>query len=147
MGAEVQRSIPVPAIGNFFAFFRLGTDINVFAADFVVTDQSTILPLGINNIFVGGINYRTKAITTYSDDPVGVFTTIELGGSMRSAQSVIVLGSAIDVIERFGVIHCSFIELGDRQVGEIFIGFASVISFVETTVTTYKEPLRIMLVK
>ena len=60
-----------------------------------------------------------------------------------NALRAVVLGAAIDMVERQGVVDGDAVELGDGDVVEVTPGFAVVIGLVEAAVVADEEVIRV----
>ena len=126
-----ERCVPIKTVSRF-AFFLNGFNIGLFAGFSVVTNQSTVLPLAVNQIRFFGIHAALKSVSTHGHKPIGIGNAAAADGAGRTTQGVIVLRSAIHVVKRFAVIGTHAVKLSDGQIG--FKG--PVVSRIKTLVQT-----------
>ena len=133
MLADYQRGIPVPFI-SFFAFTGLRPDVYSLSAFTVITNHVSVLCFGIYDVRVGWINRCPETVTSVSDKPIIVHNTHTVCISRRATHTVVILGTAIHIIERFAVIHVHPVKLGNRQIALKMIILAAVPCFIDTAI-------------
>ena len=116
MRADHNGCIPVESLSRFVSF-RLWLDENHFAGLAVKPHQIALLPFRIDDIRIGRIDRLSMSITKQGYKPVTVANAVIAIRPGRAALTVVVLGSAIDIVERCVIVHGYFVELGDRKVG------------------------------
>ena len=141
--AQQQRRIPVPTQGRLaFARQRLNAHGLVGAA--VEADQPAVLAFGVDDVGILGIDAGMEAVAALRDEPVGVGDAVGAARSRRSAEREIVLGAAIDVIERSGAVHGDVVELGDGQVRLEAPVDAAVVAFVDAAIAADQIVARVL---
>ena len=70
----------------------------------------------IDRVRIFRIDLRTKAVAAVGDKPVGIDNAGSTARARWSTETEVVLGSAVDVVERLGVVGGDVIELRHRQV-------------------------------
>ncbi len=138
VGADHERRVPVPAVGGF-ARRLLGLDVHRFAARAVVADQTAVLPLAVDGVGVGGVDDGLIAVAADGDEPVLVGDARTVEGPGRPSEGVVVLGAAVDVVERLRVVDRDPVELGDRQVFEEAVGGAAIPGLVDAAVAADQQ--------
>src|SRR6185295_12882056 len=113
--ADDQRRVPVPAQRRLAAA-RLRLDEDLLAALAVVAAEAAVLRLGVDDVRVLGIHLRLEAVAALGDEPVRIADAVLVVGARRSAEAEVVLGAAVDVVERLVVVEAHAVELRDRQV-------------------------------
>ncbi len=142
VGADEERGVPVPAVLGL-ALARLGLDGRRLAARAVEAGQIAVLGLGVDDVRVFRIDGRLEAVPGVGRDPVGVDDAVGARRPGRSAQAVVVLGPAVDVVERRVVVGRDLVELGHRQVGHVLPGPAAVERLVDAAVVAVEEVVRV----
>ena len=128
VGAEIQRlgivrgdderRAPVPAIGRELALLRLPRlDALLRHALAVGAHQPAILRLGIDDVGISGIGHGVEAIAARQEQEILVGDPVIKTGADGPAPTAIVLGAAIDVIERLLHVGRNGVQLHQRQVG------------------------------
>ena len=79
MGTDENRSVPVEAV-HVLAFPGLRLDVDDFPVLAVIADQVALLPLGINDIRIGGVHGRLMAIAEQGNEPVRVADAVHAVG-------------------------------------------------------------------
>ena len=69
---------------------------------------------------------------------------MHVGRAGGTAKGIVVLSATTDVVKRFNVIGLYAVKLGDGQIAKVAPGGATIPTFVNTTVTTNVEVLRII---
>ncbi len=133
VGTDEERGVPVPAVLGL-ALARLGLDGRRLAARAVEAGQIAVLGLGVDDVRVFRIDGRLEAVPGVGRDPVGVDDAVGARRPGRAAQAVVVLGPAVDVVERRVVVGRDLVELGHRQVGHVLPGPAAVERLVDAAV-------------
>ena len=137
MGADLERRIPVPAQGRL-ALARLRLDAGGLARAAVEADQAGVLRFGVHDVWVLGIDARLEAVASLGDEPVGIHDAVDAARAGRAAEREVVLGAAVDVVKRTGVVHGDVVELRDRQIGhELPVG-AAVEALVDAAVAAHE---------
>src|SRR5262249_44333487 len=131
MRANNERRIPVITL-RFDVLALDRCDRSPLAGFLVKANKPAILALGINDIRVGGIGVRGKPAPSIGRVPVRVDDARRAACFYRSAERVIVLQTAVNVIERQVIIDRNVIELSDRQVLLEDPVLPAVIAFVDT---------------
>src|SRR5262245_1784227 len=117
MRADEQRRIPVPAQGRL-TLSRLRLDANALPGAAIVARQDAVLQFAVDGVGVFWIDARLEAIAAEKDKPVTVGDAVDAAIARRAADGVVVLGAAVDVVERCAFIHGDVIELRYWQVGD-----------------------------
>ena len=71
--------------------------------------------------------------------PIGGANAVNVIGAGWSALGVVVLGAAVDVVERFGIIQSQFVVLGYRKIFHVAPGSAQVEAFVQTAIRPHHD--------
>ena len=118
MRGDDERRAPIPAIGRELTLLRLpGLNALLRHALAVGTDEATILRLGIEDVRISRICHRVKAIAARQEQEILVGDAVFKTGADGAAPRSIVLGAAIDVIERLLHVGRHRIKLHQRQIG------------------------------
>ncbi len=133
MRREHQRRVPVPAQRRL-AGAGLGLNVEVLAALAIVAGERSVLCFGIDDVRIRRVGYGPEPVAALGDLPVFVGRPLETLGARRTAQGVVVLGAAADVVEGERIVDAEAIELGDRQVLEEAPGGGAVEALVEAAV-------------
>jgi hypothetical protein len=75
-----------------------------------------------------------EAVAALGDEPVGVGDAVDAARARRAAQREVVLGAAVDVVERRRLVGGDVVELRDRQVVEEAPVGAAVVALVNAAV-------------
>ena len=133
MRADQKRRIPVEDVRRI-ARFGARFDIDILTAESIMPHEPTVLPLTVHDVGVFVVDLRLKAVAAHRDEPVFVrYRTAS--GARRHAQRIVVLRSAIDVIERLGIIDADAIELRQRQIRFVLPVCGAVPRLVHTAIT------------
>ena len=138
MGANKNRRVPVETLWGF-ARCRLGLDVNRLACGDVHTGQVALLPLRVHDVGITRLRRRLVAVATKHDFPVGGANTIHAIGARWAALRVVVLRTAIDVVERFCIIQSQLVVLGDGQVFHVTPGSTEVVALIKATVSAHHD--------
>src|SRR6185312_10348256 len=132
-GADEEGRVPSPAEA-VFARRRLRLDGDVFVGAQVDAAGAAGLGLGVNDVGVGGIHRVVEAVAAVGDAPVGAGQAIAGVGARGASLVVVVLGAAVDVVERLGVVHRHVHVLAEREVRLPFPRGGAVPALVEAAV-------------
>lgn len=143
MRAEVEGGVPVPTKGRSIRTF-LGFDVDLFAGFTIVADEAAILGLGVDGIGIIGIDGGIEAIAEDGDEPVVVADAVDVIGLGGSTLGGVILGTAVDVVEGFGLIDGDFIELSEGKIFGEAVGLAAIEGFVETAVAANDEVIGVI---
>ena len=143
MRAQDQRRVPVVA-QRLLARADHRPDGDRLAAAAVVAAQIAVLGLRVDDVGVLGIDPGLEAVAADGDVPVVVGDAVGAGGARRTAEGEVVLGAAVDVVERLVVVDGDLVELGDRQVGEELPGGAAVTGLVQAAVTADQQAVGVV---
>ena len=138
MRADDQRGVPVPAQGRL-PLARLGPDVDQFPAAFVVAVQSAVLILRIKDVRIFRIDLSLKPVAAQGKEPFAVGDPIVGVGAGRPTERIIILGAAINIVERRVIVDADLIELGYRQIGFEGPGSAAVEALVDPAVAAGQE--------
>ena len=133
MRGDDDRRIPVETLGRF-ARLRLGPDIDDLTGRAIEADQIALLPAGIGDVRIARLDIRLVTVTEEGDFPVGIADAVTAVRPRGTHLGIVVLGAAIDVVERLGVIQGNVVELGDRQVGNEAPGGVTVEGLIEPAI-------------
>src|SRR5882724_10805866 len=133
MRTDDKRRVPIPAQRIFVAAgLRLNT--HALAGAFVVAHDVAALQLGINRVWIFGIDLSAKTVATLCYEPVGVDDAGGVAGARWPAERVIVLRAAKHIVERRRVVSGDVIELRDGQVALEKPIRAAVITLIDAAV-------------
>ncbi len=118
MRADEQWRVPIPA-QSFLSLANLGLDVNSFAIFSVKTDKTSVLHLGIGDIGIRGIYLRVKSVSASDGDHLSIGDSMNGAGLGWRAQCVIVLGTAVHVVEGEVIVDSHFVKLSDGQIGQV----------------------------
>ena len=131
--ADQKRGIPVEYVRRI-ARFGARFDIDILTAEAIMSHEPAVLPLTVHDVGVFVVDLRLKTVAAHRDEPVFVrYRTAS--GARRRAQRIVVLRSAIDVIERLGIIDADAIELRQRQIRFVLPVRSAVPRLVHTAIT------------
>ena len=108
-----------------------------------MSHQSTVLPLAIHGVRIGGIDLHREAVTEHHHLPVGVRHTMHGAVARRTAEGRIVLRAAVHAIERLAVVHRHLVELRQRKVRKEIPARRLVERFVQPTVAANEIVVRV----
>ena len=136
MRADYQGSIPVPTRRRF-AGSRLRLNRNPLARSPIEPHQATVLKLGINDVWVFGINFALEAVAADNDVPIRVGNAVNAGRTGRAAERAVVLRSAINLVKRrVRLLASHIIKLCDGKVGDVSPIGGSIKALINAAVTT-----------
>ena len=110
----------------------------------VVPHQAAVLPLGIDDVRIRGVDHRVEAVAEDGDEPVAVANAVHVVGARRSSLGGVVLGAAVDVVEGRVVVDGDLVELGDRQVRGVAVGLAAIPGLVQSAIAADDQVVRIL---
>ena len=142
MRGNDERRVPVPARRRpALLFLRLNAD--AFAGALVVAHEDAVLQLGVDRVGILGIDPRDETVAALGDEPVLVQDAVLRSGARRSAERIVVLQPAVDVVERHRVVHVHVVVLRERQVLEEHPGRRAIERTVEPAVVADHHVVRI----
>ena len=143
VGADDERRVPIPDFSSL-AGGGAGFDVHLFAAGAIVTHQPAVLPFAVDDIGIDRIDAGLEAIAADGDEPVFAGDACGADGAGGPALGVVVLGAAIDVIERRGGVQAHLVELGDGQVLLVVPGSTAIASFVDPAVAPHEQVVSVV---
>ena len=141
MRTDYQWGIPIPSVGFSCRGLRLYADC--FTTFSVKTAQAAVLRLRVDNVRVLRIYLALESIASLGYEPIFVEDSVSTGCSGWSAHAVVVLGTAVNVIERFSVVQGYPVKLGYGQIFHKYPVAAGIKGLVQAAITTNKNVPRV----
>ena len=136
--AYQDRRVPIEAF-HLFTCLRLGLDEDHLTGGYIDARQAPLLPMGVDNIGISGLGRGLVAIPVQYHPPVRILDTVNVVGPGGSALRAVVLGTAIDVVERLVVVNGDLVELRYRKVLNPAPVLGLVEAFVNAAVITHHD--------
>ena len=138
-----QRGVPVP-LQRRIVGFRLRLDVHPFPGAVIEADDPGVLGLGVDDVGVFGVHPRLEAVAAPYVHPVAVEDAVHVDGARGSGHGGVVLGAAIDPVEREVVVDPDPVELGERLVRVVLPVLAEVPALVEPPVGAHHQVVRVV---
>ena len=138
MRTDDDRRIPIPA-QRCFAGGRFRLNIDALTRLAIKPHQPAVLPFGIDDVWILGINCCKEAITAHGHKPIGIGDAVGAGGTRGTTQCVVVLRAAIDVVERRAFIHRHTVELCHRQVRLVMPVCTAIPGFINAAIVAVDQ--------
>ena len=133
-----ERRVPIPAERRaVLVFLRLNAD--ALAGTLVDACHHAVLERGVDRVRILGVDARHEAVAVLGHEPVLVQDAVLGTGPRRSAERIVVLQSAVDVIERRRVVGVDVVVLRERQVREEGPGRGAIKRAVEAAVVADQQ--------
>ena len=132
-----DRRTPVPAMP--LAILRIRLDALGLSAARVVAHHAAVLRLGVRDVVVERIGHVVEAVAACHAIPVGVGRTEGVAGATRAGPRLIVLQSAVHVVERRGVVDGDGVELRADDVFHVVPAAAAIVRNVYATVVAQHD--------
>ena len=127
-----DRCAPVPAMP--LAVFRIWLNALRLPRARVVAHDTAVLRLGIRNVVIERIRHVVESVTTGHPVPVGIGRTEGVACAARTTPRLIVLQSAVHVVERRGVVHGDRVKLRPDNVLDVVPRAATIIRNVHAAI-------------
>ena len=142
MRADDDGRVPIPAQGNVVCT-GLWLNADLLARAPVETRQVPILVLRVDCIRVLRIDYRTKSIAALSNEPVFIADAADFQGPGGSAYTLVVLRTAVNVVEGLRVIDGDIVKLGYRQIVLVAPVHTAIETFIHAAIAAHEVIVRI----
>ena len=142
MLARNKRSIPIPSIRRLFVS-ALWLNRGLLTRLLVESNQPSVLCLCINDVRIVWICSAFKTIATIGHKPIAVNDSTRVDGLRRSTQAIVVLSSAVNVVERPIVIDGYTVKLDRRNICLPIPAAHPIPSFIQTAVRTNVHVVRV----
>ncbi len=134
MGAHQDWRIPVEPLIVFIRT-RLRLDADHIASGHIDASQPPLLPFAVNDVRIPGLGGGLMTIPIQNESPIRVLDAVDVVGPGWSALRAIVLGAAIDVVKRLGVVDGDLIKLSSREILDVMPILGLIEAFVDASVS------------
>src|SRR5215510_14944008 len=113
MRTDDERRIPVPT-QRVFPAGGLRLNPHTLTSALVEARERAALKLCVNRVRIFRIDLTAKTVATLRHKPVAVYNARSTARARRTAETVVVLCSTINVVERRRIVSSDVIELWNR---------------------------------
>ena len=138
MRAHQDRCVPVEPL-IIFIRARLRLDGDHLTCGYIDTRQVSLLPFDVDNVRIPGLGGGLMPVPVQNNSPIRVLDAVKIVRPGRSALRAAVLGAAIDVVERLGVVDGDLIKLAHGKISDVTPVLGLIEAFVEAAVITQHD--------